>query len=310
LTDGKPLGFADGIRLLAKLRDKGINTSSNKIRADILHAVAENRAALVQFCPPHLRRLFRAKGRRDLVLQNLTIEVNQAWGQPLDPLLPRSLTILRKMHLWSRITHILDTSPTTSAEIRKLISAKSRAKVDLKQGSKVIIGLLRGMGTRQEKANLVKKIASRVGCGLKGSQLHLDLQREIPNLIWRGRGWGGWKAITTKLLVSRSSRASVERLLNRRSRARVERLNRRNRKDPEPQPEPTRAKVETLNSRGQKDTEPHPELHPGPPLAKVGGSKKDSKQPEEWSTCEIARTIAAKIPSPEEAKRIPSEATF
>ncbi|KAK0651771.1 hypothetical protein B0T16DRAFT_387142 [Cercophora newfieldiana] len=55
LGNASPLRFTDGIDLLAELRDRGIIVDPSKVRDDIIHALAENNAALVQFCPSHLR---------------------------------------------------------------------------------------------------------------------------------------------------------------------------------------------------------------------------------------------------------------
>ncbi|KAK4453150.1 hypothetical protein QBC34DRAFT_396443 [Podospora aff. communis PSN243] len=177
-----PVNFADGIKLLSQLRDKGIVVDKHWLRDEIIACIAELKDFLVRFCPPHLRRLLRAQGRTSLILRTLTDEVNSAWGSRL--LLDSPIVLKRKLYI-ARINHLLETQRSAVLELERILDSPGspRSWRFKRQG---MIGLLRGVGTREQTLELLRELAAKVGYPEHSSPLIHDLRRGKPNIVWMG----------------------------------------------------------------------------------------------------------------------------
>jgi hypothetical protein len=177
-----PVKFADGIKLLSQLRDKGIVVDERWLRDEIIARVAELKDFLVRFCPPHLRRLLRAQGRTNIMLRTLKNEVNNAWGSELFSYSP--LVLKRKLYI-ARINHMLDTDHNAVLELEKILDSSGPPR-NWRFKRLGMIGLLRGIGTREQKEELLRELAVKVGYPEHLSPLLRDLWRGMPNILWKG----------------------------------------------------------------------------------------------------------------------------
>ncbi|KAK0626477.1 hypothetical protein B0T14DRAFT_551715 [Immersiella caudata] len=181
-----PVKFSDGIRLLASLRDQGIIVDEGLLRDEIISCLAEVRGFLARFCPPHLRPLLRAQGRRHLILRILRNEVNNAWGAELfgDEFTNRYLT--RELYK-ARLNHMIDTDPETVLKLQKVLDSTGPPQIRRRHQRLGIVGLLRGMArTREDKESLLRELALKVGYDPNKSPLIYDLWAGRPNIVWRG----------------------------------------------------------------------------------------------------------------------------